>query len=149
MNSGIATGWSMRARLRLVALLLAMLLPCHGAAQAWLAALGPAHHHRLDDAALEQDCCAPEPPAHHHEHSARHHHAADDDSVLLDHGQDHDHPDDDTGARAAGSAAQPALPVRSALAVPPGPVSRPVGLTLSWRSLSAQPPLRPPITARL
>ena len=147
MNSGFATGWSRRARLRLVALLLVMLLPCHGAAQAWLVVLGPAHHHLLDEATFEQVCCAPEPPAHHHEHTARHHHAADDDSVLVDH--DHDHAEDDTGPRAAGSAAQPALPVRSALAVPPGPLSRPVGLTLSWRSLSEPPPLRPPITARL
>jgi hypothetical protein len=128
----------MQTRLRLFALVLALLLPCHGAAQAWLAALGPSHHHRPDDAAVERVCCAPEPPAHHHDHSARHHHAVDD-----------DHAEGETDGRAAGSAAQPTLPVRPGLEVPPGPSSRPAGLTLSWRSLGSRPPLRPPISARL
>ena len=122
----------MLGRLRLTVVLLALLLPWHGAAQAWLVALGPAHHHAWDDAAVAQVCCAPAPPTHHH--------ADDDDSVLFD----HEHDEELTDTRTAGAAAQPALPVRPAGCLPPGEVVQSPGLIPVWRSVSQQPPQRPP-----
>jgi hypothetical protein len=130
----------MLGRLRLTVVLLALLLPWHGAAQAWLVALGPAHHHAWNDAAVEQVCCAPAPLTHHHDHSARHHHADDDDSVLLD----HEHDEELTDTQTAGAAAQPALPVGPAGCLPPGEVVQSPGLIPVWRSVSQQPPQRPP-----
>lgn len=134
----------MRRRLRLIAVLLALLLPWHGAAQAWLAALGPSHSHVWEDAAIEQGYDAPQLQAHHHDHSARHHHAADDDSVLLD----HEHDEELTDIQSAGAAAQPALPSRPAESSPPGQQTQPPGLVLRWRSVSQPPPQRPPRTRR-
>ena len=131
---------SMNAALRLVALLLAFLLPWQGAAQAALGALGPLHHHAPSLADIERLCCAPDPHPHHHEHAERHHHAADDGSEL----DAHEHADEEQDAPASGAGAQPALPVR---AVPPLAAGRDLplpDLRPGWCSVIAPPLLPPP-----